>query len=330
MVAFSKLFEEREDEYVLIADNTNPYYQFYNKQEQSIWFTQSINFRGDKDAFDKLKKKEQDLILSVLSFFASVDGIVNENIAVTFKSVIKDPYVKAFYTVQQFVETIHQKTYSQQIVALEPDKEKRNKIFFALNSNEGVKRKAQWAKKWIKEVDVTTEEGVKHFVQALIAFAIIEGVFLTGAFAVIFLLRFKKIDIEGLIESNDYISKDEYLHVYFAATMFNLEFLGKMNTDFIIPMLEEAVEIESMYIQENFHSDLLDKNQMITYVKFMADDLLVNLSLPKHYNVKNPFPWMYTIQISHKANFFEKKETAYHLANKKHEESEQDEKEVDF
>jgi len=302
-------------EYILIPNPDNIYHQFYKKQSQAIWFLESINFTNDKQVFDSLEKDDQDLIITVLSFFASVDGLVNENIERTFKSFVKDSYVKAFYSAQQFIETIHQETYSTQIVSLVDDEQKRHDIFFALENNPTIKMKAEWAKKWIKEV-----ENQSDFIRALVAFAIIEGVFLIGSFAVIFLLRYKKIDITGLLESNDYISRDEYLHVFFAANYFKREFKKYFSEEEFYTMLKEAVLIEIQYINDNFHSSLLNKNEMIDYIQFMADDLCSNFSYKPIYGTKNPFPFMYAIQVGHKTNFFEKKEVNYNLKVEKYQE----------
>lgn len=53
---------------------------------------------------------------------------------------------------------------------------------------------------------------------------------------------------------------------------------------------------------------------MAQYIEFVADRLLVSLSVPKFYKSKNPFEWMEMISLQGKTNFFEKRVSEYQKA----------------
>lgn len=64
-----------------------------------------------------------------------------------------------------------------------------------------VKKKADWALRWIADSNAT-------FAERIIAFAAVEGIFFSGSFAAIFWLKSRGL-MPGLTFSNELISRDE-------------------------------------------------------------------------------------------------------------------------
>jgi len=81
-------------------------------------------------------------------------------------------------------------------------------------------------------------------------------------------------------------------------------------------IIRGAVESEKGFICEALSCDLIGMNSelMTTYIKFVADRLLVALGHPKIYNATNPFDWMELISLQGKTNFFEKRVGEYQKA----------------
>ena len=64
-----------------------------------------------------------------------------------------------------------------------------------------VKKKADWALRWINDQNAS-------FGERVVAFAAVEGIFFSGSFAAIFWLKKRGI-MPGLTFSNELISRDE-------------------------------------------------------------------------------------------------------------------------
>jgi ribonucleoside-diphosphate reductase subunit M2 len=205
--------------------------------------------------------------------------------------------------------TCQSETYSLLIESYIKDKEEKHRLFNAINNFPCIKKKSDWAQKWI-------HDNRSSFATRLVAFACVEGIFFSGAFCSIFWLK-KRGLMPGLTFSNELISRDEALHCEFAVLLYS-KLLKKMDKSRIHEIIKEAVEIETEFICEALPCKLIGMNsQMMTqYIQFVADRLCVQLGYKKIYNVINPFDWMELISIESKTNFFEKRSDAYALANK--------------
>lgn len=278
----------------------------YKKLQHSFWTAEEIDFANDR--WDDLTPDEQWFISHVLAFFASSDAIVNENLCTRFISDTKIPEAIAFYTCQMANETVHWETYSLLIQTYIRDPEKRSKLFKAIENFPVIKKKAEWALKWIKSE--------ASFAIRLIAFAIVEGIFFSGSFCAIFWLK-KQGKMPGLCFSNELISRDEGLHCDFACLLFH-EMKLHVNETILRAIIREAVAIEKEFITEALRCDLIGINaiMMSQYIETCAnrvflqfapesgDDLIYPLA-------KNPFPWMELISLPGKTNFFEKRVGEY-------------------
>jgi ribonucleotide reductase beta subunit family protein with ferritin-like domain len=274
-------------------------WSLYKKAVGSFWTVEEIDLASDLKDWDKLTDDERHFIKMVLAFFAASDGIVMENINLNFSNDVQIAEARAFYAYQGFNESIHSETYSLMIDKLVRDPEEKANLFRAIETSPAVKRKAEWALRWMGQ-DLP-------FAQRLAAFACVEGIFFSGSFCAIFWLK-KRGLMPGLSFSNELISRDEGLHQEFAVTLFN-HLLDKPSRDTISEIVRSAVEIEKMFITDALPCRLIgmDASEMSRYIEFVADRLLVQLGCPRVWNSENPFDWMETISLEGKTNFFEKR-----------------------
>ena len=272
----------------------------YKKAIGSFWTVEEIDLAADLKDWDKLNNDEQHFIKMVLAFFAASDGIVMENIDLNFSKDVQIAEARSFYSYQGFNESIHSETYSLMIDKLVKDPEEKAGLFRAIETVPAVKKKAEWALRWMG--------GEAPFAQRLVAFACVEGIFFSGSFCSIFWLK-KRGLMPGLSFSNELISRDEGLHQEFAVTLYhNLQ--TKLDDNTIIQIVIEALEIESEFITEALPCRLIgmDAESMRDYIKFVAQRLLTQLGCTQHsIMASNPFDWMENISLEGKTNFFEKR-----------------------
>jgi ribonucleoside-diphosphate reductase subunit M2 len=245
----------------------------------------------------------------ILAFFAASDGIVLENLASRFMSDVQVSEARAFYGFQIAMENIHSETYSLLIETYIKDKEEKSKLFNAIENFPCIKKKSDWAQKWI-------HDNRSSFATRLVAFACVEGIFFSGAFCSIYWLK-KRGLMPGLTFSNELISRDEALHCEFAVLLYS-KLVKKIDKARIHEIIKEAVEIETEFICQALPCKLIGMNSelMTQYIKFVADRLVVQLGYKKIYNAINPFDFMELISLEGKTNFFEKRVPDYALANK--------------
>ncbi|MBN9293377.1 MAG: ribonucleotide-diphosphate reductase subunit beta [Flavobacteriia bacterium] len=301
------ILEPNDGRFVLFPIQHDDIWQFYKKAEASFWTAEEIDLSLDIiDWESKLNDDERHFIKHVLAFFAASDGIVNENLAENFLSEVQYTEAKFFYGFQIAIENIHSETYSLLIdTYIKDDKEKRY-LFNAIDTMDCVRKKAQWALRWI-------EQGT--FAERLIAFAAVEGIFFSGSFCSIFWLK-KRGLMPGLSFSNELISRDEGLHCDFACLLYNQHVVNKLPKEQIREIIMNAVEIEKEFIIDALPVRLIGMNSesMSQYIEFVADRLLVELGNEKVYNATNPFDFMDMISIQGKTNFFEKRVGEYQKA----------------
>jgi len=284
-------------------------WQMYQKQVDCFWRPEEIDLSKDLSHWEGLNKDEKFFISMILAFFAASDGIVLENLAQRFMSDVQVSEARAFYGFQIAMENIHSHTYSNLIETYIKDKDEKHKFFNAIQNYPCIKKKSDWAQKWI-------HDNRSSFATRLVAFACIEGIFFSGAFCSIFWLK-KRGLLPGLTFSNELISRDEALHCEFAILLYS-KLLKKVDKNRIHDIIKEAVEIETEFICNALPCKLIGMNSemMTQYIQFVADRLCLQLGYKKIYNVLNPFDWMELISLESKTNFFEKRTDAYALANK--------------
>jgi len=284
-------------------------WQMYKKQVDCFWRAEEIDLTKDLDHWNTLNADERYFISSILAFFAASDGIVLENLASRFMNDVQVSEARAFYGFQIAIENIHSESYSLLIETYIKDAAEKHKLFNAIEHFPCIKKKSDWAQKWIRD-------NRSSFATRLVAFACIEGIFFSGAFCSIYWLK-KRGLMPGLTFSNELISRDEALHCEFAVLLYS-KLVKKIDKYRIHEIIKEAVEIETEFICEALPCKLIGMNSelMTQYIQFVADRLCVQLGYKKIYNVTNCFDWMELISLEGKSNMFERKIGDYALANK--------------
>ena len=313
-----KHLQEEEDEEItepLLQNNPNRFvlfplkfpdiWKFYKKSVASFWTVEEVDLGNDLVDWEKLKPEEKQFISHVLAFFAASDGIVGENLVERFYQEIQIPEARCFYGFQIAMENIHSEMYCLLIDTYIRDTEEKQKLFNAIETFPCVKKKAQWAFKWMDK------HGTASFGERIVAFAAVEGIFFSGAFASIFWIK-KRGLMPGLTFSNELISRDEGLHCDFACLVFS-HLMQKPSRERVCEIVCDAVVIEKEFWISALPCHLLgiNCNVMGKYIEFVADHLLVALGFEKHYQAENPFPFMENISLESKANFYERRVSEY-------------------
>lgn len=300
------ILTKNSQRFVLFPIKHTDIWNMYKKAEASFWTAEEIDLSQDWTDWERLNSNERHFVSTVLAFFAASDGIVNENLASRFSTEVQIPEARCFYGFQIAIENIHAETYSLLIDTYIRDPKEKARLFNAIETVPSVKKKAEWALRWIESSD--------SFAERLIAFAAVEGIFFSGSFCSIFWLK-KRGLMPGLTFSNELISRDEGLHCDFASLLYS-KLNHKLDPSVVYKLIGDAVEIEKEFVTSALPVDLIGMNSkmMAQYIEFVADRLLMSLGYAKLFNSKNPFDWMELISLEGKTNFFEKRVGEYQKA----------------
>ena len=302
------LLKENPNRFVLFPIKYDKIWDLYKKQQKCYWQAEELKLNDDMNDWNlKLNDDEKNFIKNVLAFFAGSDGIVLENLGTRFLTEVQLPEARCFYGFQLMMENIHSEVYSLLIDTYIKDKTEKNRLLNAIEEIDCIKKKANWALKWINDENST-------FALRLIAFAVVEGIFFSGSFCSIFWLKERGL-MPGLTFSNELIARDEGMHTDFACLLYSM-ISNKLSQKKVFSVIDEAVGIEKSFITESLPCNLIGMNSglMTEYIEFVADRLLQQLGYNKLYNAKNPFSFMEMISIDSKVNFFEKRNEAYRKA----------------
>jgi ribonucleoside-diphosphate reductase beta chain len=282
-------------------------WDMYTKSVAAFWVPEEISLIQDIKDWDKLDEDEKHFLSSVLAFFAASDFIVNENLDYNFTDAVKIPELKMFYHFSAMMEDIHSRTYQIMLNTLIQNKEEQLKLYNSVKTSKTIKQKADWARKYIQN---------GTFVQRVLAFSMVEGIFFSGSFCAIFWCK-KRGLMPGLCQANELISRDEGMHRDMACLLYKNYIENKIKKSDLIEMLEEAVNIEIEFIEYSlpYKLDSINSTLMTQYIKYVADHLLESLIGERYYFVECPFPWMTLISMPSKGNFFERKITSYSKAS---------------
>ena len=298
-----------DNRFVMFPIKYNDIWEMYKKQVDCFWRPEEIDLSKDLNDWATLTNDEQHFIKMIIAFFAGSDGLVLENLAARFMNDVQNSEARAFYGFQIAMENIHSQTYSLLIDTYVRDEEEKNRMFNAIENYPCIKKKADWAKKWIAD-------DKSDFATRLVGFACIEGVFFSSSFANIFHIKRRGL-MPGLTFSNELISRDEALHTEFAVLLYS-KLQKKLPESRIHDIIKEAVEIEKEFIIDAIPCRMIGMNAklMSQYIEFVADRLSLQLGCDKIYNATNPFDFMELISVETKVNFFERTNSEYALANK--------------
>ncbi len=297
------ILDPSPDRFVLFPIKDDEIWSMYKKQVDSFWRAEEVDVSKDLQDWALLSINEKDFILKVLAFFAASDGIVMENLAVRFMGEVQLAEARAFYGFQIAMENIHSEMYSILIDTF--GGAQKEKLFKAVTFDFQIAKKAEWAQRWITSVSA-------DFATRLVAFACVEGIFFSGAFASIYWIK-KRGLMPGLTLSNEFISRDEALHTEFAVLLYSK---GEQSNH-AIDIVMEACELEIEFMRSALPVRMIGMNGqlMSQYIRYVSDRLLLQLGYDKVYKVGNPFEFMELISLDSKANFFERTVSAYSLAD---------------
>lgn len=297
---------ENKSKYTVFPVVHQDIWTMYEYAIANFWTVDEIDFSKDLSDWVKLNDNERYFIKNVLAFFASSDGIVNENLILNFYNEVQLAEMRQFYASQIMMESIHSQTYAVMIETYVKNEQEKNLLFSALENNNAVKLKGDWSLKWITD---------GTFAERLLAFILVEGVFFSGSFCAIYWLK-KRGLMPGLTKSNELISRDEALHCNAAIALYS-KLQSKVSTSRVHEIFKEAVEIEKVFITESLPVKLIGMNSemMKEYIEFVSDYWLTKLNYPKVFDTKNPFDFMQYISLQDFGNFFETRITAYRKAN---------------
>lgn len=279
----------------------------YSKQLQATkWLAEEVSLIEDKAAFDSLNDNERKFILNTLAFFASSDGVVNENLCLNIMPHLTSQEAMAYYAGQMFIESIHNEMYSLLIDTYCNNAVEKDNLLNADRSIPCVKKKLDWAKKYIKEADLATQ---------IAAFALVEGLFFSASFCSIYWLDYRKVKMPGLIKANKFISRDEALHAEVACHVYN-KYCNKISNSVLKSMIEESCEIEKEFASEGLPVNLIGMNKelMCQYIEYVADTMAIKFNLSPIYNSTNPFDFLVKLALQTNVNFFEASNDQYNMA----------------
>lgn len=276
-------------------------WQFHKNMQSIQWVAEDIDLSEDR--FDTLNPNQQHFLKHVLAFFAASDGIVNDNLVSEFASEVEQAEAQMFYMTQMANECVHSEVYSLLIERYIDNEDEKSKLFNAIETIPSVKKKADWAIKYIND---------KDFLTRLIAFICVEGIFFSGSFCAIYWMQDKNLPLPGLTKANEWISRDESLHCDFAINYYN-NYTNGLDKELVKSIVLDAVRIEKEFITESLSVSLINMNKelMSDYLEYVADDILVRLGLDKEFNTAQPFDFMFKIALDKKTNFFERKVGEY-------------------
>lgn len=284
---------------------------YYQRQKELFWTAQEIDYIGDRDQWDSLDENSKKFIKSMLFLFAQIDGIINDNLIENFKKETRElaKECSMFYAIQEAIEWGHNETYSMLIQTFIRDPEEQHKGLNAIQNYPSIKQIAIWSYTYMDSSIPLTER--------LIAFACVEGVIITDAFASIYWIKRKNI-LHALTKANEWIARDEGIHTQFAVELYHhMTLLWKshelVSESRVHEIISSAVSVAENFINEAMNVSLIGINSedMVQYVKCTADALAKSLGYDPIYNVLNPFLWMDVIALPNKTNFFESRVSEY-------------------
>jgi ribonucleotide reductase beta subunit family protein with ferritin-like domain len=303
------LLTPNDSRFVVLPIHYKDIWDCYEKHNKAIWHANEIDLTNDKQYWKSLNDNERHFIKYVLAFFAGSDGIVMENLCVKFYNEVQIPEARAFYSVQIFMENVHSITYSRLIDTLIENNDEKNMLFNAIQNISSIKKKADWALKWIQSAD--------SFAMRLMGFAAVEGIFFSGSFCCIYWLNERGV-MPGLCKSNEFIARDEGLHTDFACLLYknHIPQETRLSNAAMYEIINDAVDIEIEFITESLPCKLLGMNAdlMKEYIKYVANRLVIQMGYGEIYkNCKQPFGFMDRICMENKTNFFEARVTEYQI-----------------
>lgn len=304
------------------------FYEAYKDAWKNHWMVEEVNFAPDlHDLNHKLTDAQKFMIRRLVAFFATGDTIVSNNLVLNLYKHINSPEARMYLGRQLAEEMVHVDFYKQLLDYYIQDPQEQAEAFAAVDNIPSIKRKADFAFKWIDSLSTTdilrTADDRRNFLMVLITFAgAIEGLFFMGAFAYVYYMRSLGL-LPGLAEGTNWVFRDESCHMNFAFSvidviraeepeLFNAEFEAR-----VVEMLKEALECEMQFAEDALELGLpgFTAVKMRQFLEFCVDARLRRLGMKEIYGTANPFSFMVLQDMAPLTNFFEKRVTEYAIGN---------------
>ena len=305
----------------ILTPPANPYKSGINDNEEiwtlykdhiaSIWLPEKFVFEQDlSDWLNKMNNEERNFVKFILAFFASADILVGNNINKMFTQEVTLDSSKYFYTFQAFMENVHNETYRKMLDCYVSDPSEREQLENGAQNIPCIKKKIQWAEKWMNDS--------RSFAERLVAFVCVEGIHFCSSFAGIYWIKERGL-MKQLAESNEYIARDENLHVVHGICLYKL-LDNKPSVERVHDIFREAVELEIEFCTDAIPCRFIGLNapMMQQYIRFLANQFLLQMGVEILYkdDKVNPFPWMKLMEVKNSKNFFEVEPVDYRLISK--------------
>ncbi len=303
------------------------FYEMYRQAIRNTWTVEEVDFSTDMaDLRNNLGPGERHLINRLVAFFATGDSIVSNNLVLNYYKHVNSPEARMYLSRQLFEEALHVQFYLTLLDTYLPDPAERAKAFSAVDNIPSIKRKADFAMKWMDQSAsierLETVEDRKAFMMNMITFACaIEGMFFFAAFAYVYFLRSRGL-LDGLAAGTNWVFRDESMHMNFAFRVVDTareEEPALFDADMaqrVEQMLRDAVECEMNFAEDVLAEGVtgLSLEDMRTYLESVADQRMIRLGLEPIWGSTNPFPFMDLQDVQELTNFFERRVSAYQSA----------------
>lgn len=296
--------EKRAIDYCLLPIENYNLYKLFIEQQSVLWKQSEIHYNDIRDDWNNLTPTEQHITKNILALFAQLDNIVSQNISCNFINETDFKEAIAFYGLQNYVEIVHAYAYANMISECISDPIERVNLFESVKNYDSVFQITQWIKKYMKH-DIA-------YLERIIAFICLEGViFMFGFIFILWLKDKNKLIPIGI--ANEWILRDEKIHTDFGIELYKLTHGQKLEYEKVIEIFDSAINVAKAWVNETLPTkyENLCVDQIINYVKCIADEILEKLEYPKYYNVSHECYWMLKSPLNIKTNFFEKQVTTY-------------------
>lgn len=302
-------------------------YEHYRNAIKNTWTVEEVDFSDDLvDLQHRVLPAERHLINRLVAFFATGDSIVSNNLVLNYYKHLNAPEARMYLSRQLFEEALHVQFYLTLLDTYIPDPEERAEAFRAIEDIPSIKRKAEFCFRWIDSIQsvdrLETKEDRRRFLLNVVCFAAcIEGLFFFAAFAYVYFLRSKGL-LNGLAAGTNWVFRDESCHMAFAFEIVSIvrkeepDLFDAAMVERIHAMMEDAIDCEMQFADDLLLHGVpgLTREDMRSYLEFVADQRLENLGLEPKYGTDNPLDFMELQNVQELANFFERRVSAYQVA----------------
>jgi ribonucleoside-diphosphate reductase beta chain len=301
--------------------------QYYKNGVANNWTPEEVPMQNDVELWKKpggLTPDEKHLIMRNMGFFSTAESLTANNIVLSIYRHVTNPECRQYLLRQGFEEAIHTDTfiYCCDTLGLSPEE-----VYAAYETIPSIKDKDEFVVEITKSLlDPTfktdSTEGIQKFVHDLVGYYVImEGIFFYAGF--VMMLSFARQNrMVGVSEMFQYILRDESIHLAFGSDLINgivAENPKIWTADFkrqLSANIKKGVELEESYARDCLPNGILGltADNVVEYVRHIADRRLERINLDKIYGANNPFPWMSeVIDLKKEKNFFETRVNEYQI-----------------